>query len=71
MSHTLREWRRVKEISQQTMADKLHMHVNTYQKLEKAPGRICFDDAVKMAEILGVSLDDISFIEPEPVRGNA
>lgn len=61
MSLTLREWRRVKEITQEDMAKKLNIHVNTYQKWEKEPGKICFDKAVEISEILNVSLDDISF----------
>lgn len=61
MSLTLREWRRVKEITQEDMAKKLNIHVNTYQNWEKEPGKICFDKAVEISKILNVSLDDISF----------
>ncbi len=61
MSLTLREWRRVKEITQETMAQKLNIHVNTYQNWEKEPGKISFEKAVEISKILNVSLDDISF----------
>lgn len=61
MSLTLREWRRVKEITQETMAQKLKIHVNTYQKWEKEPGKISFEKAVEISKILNVSLDNISF----------
>lgn len=71
MSLKLREWRRVKEISQQAMADQLKVHLSTYQKMEKNPGKISLEDAVKIAGILGVPLDDISFIEQEPAEVNA
>lgn len=66
MALTLREWRRVKEISQETMADKLKIHVNTYQNWEKEPGKIAFDKAVEISRILGVSIDEISFTAKEP-----
>jgi len=66
MSLTLREWRRVKEISQESMADKLQIHVNTYQNWEKDPGKIAFDKAVEISKILGVSIDEISFTAKEP-----
>ena len=62
MSLTLREWRRVKEISQQSMADQLNIHVNTYQNWESDPGKISLENAAKISEILGVSLNDITFL---------
>lgn len=61
MSLSLREWRRVKELSQQRMADLLSVHVNTYQNWESDPGKISFEKAVEISKILGVSLNDIDF----------
>lgn len=61
MSLTLREWRRVKEISQRTMADKIGVHVNTYMKMEKKPNKIAIEDAVKISDILAVPMDQINF----------
>lgn len=61
MSLTVREWRRVKEISQEAMAKKLNVHVNTYQNWENEPGKISIDKAFEIAQIFGVSLDDIAF----------
>ena len=71
MSLSVREWRRVREISQETMAEKLKIHVNTYQNWEKKPGQISFEKAVEISKILGVPLNDISFIEPEMAEVNA
>ena len=71
MSLSVREWRRVREISQETMAEKLNIHVNTYQNWEKKPGQISFEKAVEISKILGVPLNDISFIEPEMAEVNA
>ena len=67
MSLTLREWRRIKEISQQSMADKLNIHVGTYQHWEQDPGRIPFGKAVEIARIFQVELDDIRFSTKELV----
>ena len=71
MSLTVREWRRAKEISQETMAERLHIHVNTYMKWEKSPGQISFEKAIEIAKIFGVSLNDISFVESEPAEVSA
>lgn len=71
MSLTVREWRRVREISQESMAEKLKIHVNTYQRWEKEPGLITFEKAVEISKILGVSLNDISFVDPETLEVNA
>ena len=61
MSLTLRQWRLAKEISQESMAERLQVHVNTYQKWEKEPGKIGIDKAKKIIDILGVNIDEISF----------
>lgn len=66
MALTLREWRRVREISQESMADKLKIHVNTYQNWEQNPGKIAFDKAVEISKILEVPIDEISFSSKEP-----
>lgn len=66
MSLTLREWRRVKEISQESMAERLQIHVNTYQNWEQNPGKIAFDKAVEISKILDVPIDEISFTSKEP-----
>lgn len=66
MSLTLREWRRVKEISQENMAEMLKIHVNTYQNWEKEPEKIAFSKAVEISNILGVPIDEITFTTKEP-----
>ena len=65
MSLTLRAWRRVKEISLEDMAKSLKIHINTYQKWEKRPETIAIGNAIKISEILGVSLNDIVFVSDE------
>ncbi|MBR2654701.1 MAG: helix-turn-helix transcriptional regulator [Lachnospiraceae bacterium] len=63
MALTLRQWRKAREITQEKMADRLGVHINTYQNWEKEPGKITIENSKKIAEILGVPLDDISFSE--------
>lgn len=58
---TLRAWRRAREISQGDMADKLNIHINTYQNWEKEPEKISIANAVKIAQILGVEMNEITF----------
>ena len=61
MALTLRQWRRVKEITQQGMANMLGVHVNTYQNWEEAPDKISITNAVKIAKIFNLTIDDIDF----------
>lgn len=61
MALTVRQWRRAKEITQEDMAKSLEVHVGTYQKWEESPGKISIDNALKIAKIFDVSLNDISF----------
>lgn len=62
---TLRQWRRAKDISQEYMASRLGVHLNTYQNWEKDPGKISITNAAKIVDILEVSPDEISF-EQDP-----
>ena len=64
---TVRAWRRAKEISQESMAEKLGIHVNTYQNWESEPDKISISNAKRIAGIFGVSLDDILFERQEGV----
>lgn len=61
MALTIRQWRRAKEITQEQMAERLGIHVNTYQNWEEAPGKISVTKAVEIAEILGITINDIVF----------
>lgn len=62
MKHTLREWRRLKEMSQKELADKVGVHVNTIIKWEEHPERMSVKHAYAASEALGVPFDDISFL---------
>ncbi len=65
MALGLRAWRRAKDISQTDMAEKLGIHVNTYQNWEKKPESISISNALRIAQILEISINDISFAEHE------
>ena len=59
MQLTLKEWRRAKGISQETMAEKCGIHINTYRAWEENPSEIRLGKAQLMADALGIALKDI------------
>ena len=58
---TLREWRRLKELSQQEMADRCNVHVNTYILWEEHPERLMIEKARIVANVLDVPFSQINF----------
>lgn len=58
---TVREYRRMREISQTEMAEMLGIHVNTYIAWEKDPKKIPVDKAMNICNIFGVDIDSIIF----------
>lgn len=62
MSFTIRQWRRLKDLSQQTMAERCNVFINTYINWEKAPEKLTIEKGHIVAKALGVDFDDISFI---------
>ncbi|PEE37827.1 helix-turn-helix domain-containing protein [Bacillus cereus] len=61
MIFTMRQARLVKGITQQDMAQKLNVHVDTYRKMEKHPDRVTIGNAKKISNLLGISYDQIFF----------
>lgn len=59
---TLKEWRRAKGVSQEKMADICDVHINTYRAWEEKPSEIKLGKAMKIAEELDISIDDIIFL---------
>lgn len=59
--HTLREWRKMREISCARMAKECGIHENTYRNYEKKPEKISIELAFKIAKVLDVSVDNIIF----------
>ncbi|WP_144506666.1 helix-turn-helix domain-containing protein [Bacillus mycoides] len=58
---TMRQARLVKGITQQEMALKLNVHVDTYRKMEKNPDEVTIGNAKKISNLLGISYDQIFF----------
>ncbi len=50
--------------SQREVAEHLGVSRPTYIKMEQNPGTITMEDAHKLAEFFGMSVDDIVFFEP-------
>ncbi|MBP5443633.1 MAG: helix-turn-helix transcriptional regulator [Treponema sp.] len=61
MKLKLSEWRRARNVSQETLAQLCQVHVNTYRRWEEDPGEIKYNDAVLIADFLQIKLDDILF----------
>lgn len=57
----MRQARRLKDKTQEEMADLLDIHVQSYRKLEENPDLTTVGQAKKIADFLGVSYDEIFF----------
>lgn len=68
MKHTLREWRRLKEVSQKELAGRLGVHPNTIINWEEHPEKITAEKAGLVAGALGVKIDDIIFLPEETTK---
>lgn len=49
------------DMSQQDVADRMGIHVQTYAKLEKNPDMMTIDDAKLFSSIVGRNITDIFF----------
>lgn len=67
---TLMEWRRARNVSQEKMADLCGVHVNTYRIWENSPGQLRINQALKIADFLKISLDDIILSANTTETGN-
>lgn len=64
MKLTLREWRRVKEITQQQAADAADIHLTTLIKYENKPEAMPLGVIQKLSEFYGVEIDEIFLSAP-------
>lgn len=67
---TIAEWRRLKNMSQQRLADLCGVHLNTVRHWEDNPREIKLIHANKIAEIFEVSLENIIFLPSDTTKGN-
>lgn len=61
MTISLRQARRMMDKSQNELADMLHVHVQTYRKLEENPDLVTIEQAKKISKYLGISHNEIFF----------
>jgi len=61
MSVTVKQARIGIEATQQEIADKMGIHVQTYARLEKHPEGMTIKQAIAFANIVKLSVSDISF----------
>lgn len=59
MKHTLREWRRIKELSQQELGDLVGVSKTTVVHWEEHPERMRVERVKQVALALEISIDDI------------
>lgn len=65
---TFRQIRLAKEISQESMAKQLGVHVNTYSEWEKDPTKITLINATRICNVLGVNPDFVIFLPDNPTN---
>lgn len=61
MALDLRKARLISDKTQQEMADALGCYIDTYRKLEKNPELCTIEQAKKISEFLGMSVNEIFF----------
>lgn len=61
MALTMKQARIGIEATQQEIADKLGVHVQTYARMEKHPEDMTIKQALMFAKIVGLQISDISF----------
>ena len=61
MKLSIKQWRLLKELTIEQMATACNVSTNTYSAWETNPGKIKIDNALKIAEALGISINDIFF----------
>jgi DNA-binding XRE family transcriptional regulator len=67
VAFTLKQWRLVKELTIEQMAKACDVSTNTYSAWENDPGKVKVKNALKIAEALGVSVNEI-FFNPETTK---
>lgn len=62
MQQSLGEWRRAKKISQEKLGKEAGVSANTIRQWERTPEIIPIGKAIKIANFIGIDLDDIIFL---------
>lgn len=62
---SIRQARRMRDISQNQMAADMGIHVQTYRKIENHPEEATIEQAKCIARLLGMSYDELNFFEDD------
>lgn len=68
MALSVKEWRRARGLTQQNMADRLNIHVNTWIRWEEAAEYIPISKAFEIAGIYEVTIDEIIFCASDTTK---
>lgn len=58
---TIKQARKLRDLTQDEMAEALQVHVQTYRKIEENPDMATVGQAKTIAEVTGVSIDQLFF----------
>lgn len=61
MIFTVKQARRMADLSQGKVADKLGVTTATYAKYERNPAKMRIDTAIKFSQVVGIPIDQIFF----------
>ena len=61
MIFTVKQARKMRDLTQDQMAEALKVHVQTYRKIETRPEMATIEQAKKIAEVTGLTLDELFF----------
>lgn len=64
----LREYRKLRAMSQAELAERLGVALNMISKLEHGVRKVTFEEAIQLAEVLDVSLYALAGLPPEETR---
>ena len=65
MALTMKQWRRLKGLSQKEMAKRCGVFINTYFNWEQAPEKLTIEKTHIIADALGVTYNDIIFVNDD------
>ena len=65
-THTIREWRRLRDVTMREAAEWLDVHENTYRRMEQKPSGIKIGQLLTLCTLLGVHINQIDLEMPKP-----
>ena len=60
---TIKEWRKILNLSQADVADKLNIHLNTYREYEAHQDRIRIGTLIKFCNALGIKISEVKIFD--------